>query len=226
VIVEDDDLELAAGEYLELSISDTGTGMPPEVVERAFEPFFTTKDVGKGTGLGLSMVYGVARQSGGTARIISKPGEGTCIKLYFRRAPADALVSSAERAHGSVASAPIGGSVLVIDDDPDVRGFVVDTLDELGYEVRSASDGNEGLVEYRRAAPDLVILDFVMPGLTGADVAREIRAEKPDQPILFVSGYSETDAVENAAPGAPLLAKPFRAEALDEAVRHAILPNH
>jgi PAS domain S-box-containing protein len=219
------DPELENGDYIELSIADTGTGMPPEVMERAFEPFFTTKEVGKGTGLGLSMVYGVARQSGGTARIISRPGEGTCIKLYFRHAPCGAKVGAPRESGQSALPAAAGASVLVIDDDPDVREFVVSTLEDLGYEVRDASDGSEGLAAYRQQASDLVIVDFLMPGMSGADVARAIRAERSGQPILFVSGYNETDAIKRAAPNAPLLPKPFRAEALDEAVRGALQAN-
>jgi PAS domain S-box-containing protein len=220
------DAELDDGDYIELVISDTGTGMPPEVVERAFEPFFTTKEVGKGTGLGLSMVYGMARQSGGTARIESRPGEGTAVKLYFRKADGD----SAPEAAGTSGEQPRASarqpaeSILVIDDDPDVRGFIADALDEQGYRVREAADGREGLAELQRAGADLVIIDFVMPGLSGAEVARKIRARRRDQPILFVSGYSETDAVKRTAPDAPLLAKPFRAEALLKAVRGALTP--
>jgi CheY-like chemotaxis protein len=200
--------------------------MPPEVVERAFEPFFTTKEVGKGPGLGLSMVYGMARQSGGTARIESRPGEGTAVKLYFRKADGD----SAPEAAGTSGEQPRASarqpaeSILVIDDDPDVRGFIADALDEQGYRVREAADGREGLAELQRAGADLVIIDFVMPGLSGAEVARKIRARRRGQPILFVSGYSETDAVKRTAPDAPLLAKPFRAEALLKAVRGALTP--
>jgi len=213
------------GDYIELCISDTGTGMPPEVVERAFEPFFTTKEVGKGTGLGLSMVYGMARQSGGAARIESAPGKGTSVNLLFRKA--DEAVSEAaagieEPVGATVPLAPI--SVLVIDDDPDVRGFIVASLEEQGYRVREASDGREGLKALEREIPDLVVLDFIMPGLSGADVARQIRSRHPQQPILFVSGYSETEAVKRTAPEAPLLAKPFRADALHKAVRGALTP--
>ena len=216
------DPELEDGDYVRLSIGDTGTGMAPEVVERAFEPFFTTKEVGKGTGLGLSMVYGVARQSGGTARIQSRPGEGTCVQLYFRRAPDSARPEASEYARSQGERTPVGASVLVIDDDPDVREFVAATLSDLGYNVAEAADGPSGLEAFRQSPPDVVVLDFVMPGLSGADVAREIRAQRPDQPILFVSGYSETDAIQEAAPGAPLLSKPFRAETLDDAVRGLI----
>jgi PAS domain S-box-containing protein len=214
-----DEPELEDGDYVELTISDTGVGMPPEIAERAFEPFFTTKEVGKGTGLGLSMVYGMARQSGGAARIESRPGKGTSVRLLFRKA--DDAVAEAEAAAEPAAPAkparPL--SVLVIDDDPDVRAFIVAALEEQGYKVRHACDGKEGIAEAEREPADLVIVDFIMPGLSGAEVADRILAENPGQPILFVSGYSETEAVKRIAPDAPLLAKPFRAEALEKAVR-------
>ena len=113
---------------------------------------------------------------------------------------------------------------MVIDDDPDVRGFIVEALEEQGYMVREAADGREGIAEAERETPDLIVLDFIMPGLSGAEVARHLRDSNPDLPILFVSGYSETDAVKSTAPDAPLLAKPFRAEALQKAVRAAMNP--
>jgi PAS domain S-box-containing protein len=217
------DADIMDGDYIELTIADTGEGMPPEVAERAFEPFFTTKEVGKGTGLGLSMVYGMARQSGGAARIESREGEGTAVKLLFRKADVPVSEASEPAEDGAVpARPPVPLSVLVIDDDPDVRGFIVETLEEQGYVVREASDGRAGLAELERARPDLVILDFIMPGLSGAEVASRIRAEAPGQAILFVSGYSETEAVKRTAPDAPLLTKPFRADALHKAVRGAL----
>jgi CheY-like chemotaxis protein/two-component sensor histidine kinase len=217
------DPDLEDGDYVELCISDTGQGMPPEVAERAFEPFFTTKEVGKGTGLGLSMVYGMARQSGGSARIESTPGKGTAVKLLFRKADEavdEAAPRTDEPTSHNVPLAPV--SVLVIDDDPDVRAFIAATLEEEGYRVRQASDGREGLTALDRELPELVVLDFIMPGLSGAEVARKILAKHPRQPILFVSGYSETEAVKRTAPDAPLLAKPFRAEVLQRAVRRAL----
>jgi len=220
-----DEPDLEPGDYIELTIADTGVGMPPEVLERAFEPFFTTKEVGKGTGLGLSMVYGMARQSGGAARIESTPGVGTAVKLLFRKA--DESVSEASDGFEEPQPAPPAAarfSILVVDDDPDVRGFIVEALEEQGYVVREAADGREGIAEVEREAPDLIVLDFIMPGLSGADVARHARERRPDQPILFVSGYSETDAVKRTAPDAPLLAKPFRADALHKAVRSALTP--
>jgi signal transduction histidine kinase len=218
--------DLEAGDYIELTIADTGVGMPPEVLERAFEPFFTTKEVGKGTGLGLSMVYGMARQSGGAARIESTPGKGTAVKLLFRKADesvAEAAVHADEPAPAT--RSPTRQSILVVDDDPDVRGFIGEALEEQGYVVREAADGREGIAELDRETPDLIVLDFIMPGLSGADVARHARERRPDQPILFVSGYSETEAVKRTAPDSPLLAKPFRAEALHKAVRGALTPS-
>ena len=221
------DPDLEDGHYIELTISDTGVGMPPDVLERAFEPFFTTKEVGKGTGLGLSMVYGMARQSGGAARIESSLGQGTTVKLLFRKADssvAEAMPSVEDPGSPDVEPAPL--SILVIDDDPDVRSFIAATLEESGYRVSQASDGAEGLAKIARRKPDLVVLDFIMPGMSGAEVASRILEKSPLQPILFVSGYSETDAVKRTAPDAPLLSKPFRAEALEKAVRMALAPRN
>ena len=216
------DAEIADGDYVELAIGDTGSGMPAEVLERAFEPFFTTKDVGKGTGLGLSMVYGMARQSGGTARIESTPCKGTIVRLLFRAAEQPGAAGPQPDLDSDEPAARQNASVLVIDDDPDVRGFIAASLEDQGFRVREAADGHTGLSAIAEERPDLVVLDFIMPGLSGADVANRIRAEAPGQPILFVSGYSETEAVRRVAPDAPLLAKPFRADALTKAVRAAL----
>ena len=175
----DHDPELEPGTYIELCISDTGVGMPGEIAARAFEPFFTTKEIGKGTGLGLSMVYGMARQSGGTAKIESTPGAGTAVKLYFRQADPGSVVDPAASAADAadVEEERRPASVLVIDDDPDVRAFIVATLEEQGYEVAEAPDGEQGLAAHARKRPDLVILDFIMPGLSGAEVASRILAD-------------------------------------------------
>jgi len=225
-LVVKNDPELDDGGYVELSITDTGPGMSEEVAARAFEPFFTTKEVGKGTGLGLSMVYGMAKQSGGIARIDSKPGVGTTVRMWFRLAEQKAAAADADELDADQPDFdPRDASVLVIDDDPDVRGFIVTSLEEQGYRVREASDGRKGLKAIAEDKPDLVIVDFIMPGLSGAEVANRILAEQPGQLILFVSGYSETEAVRRVAPNAPLLTKPFRAEALDKAVRKALARN-
>ena len=216
------DPELEDGHYLELCVHDNGTGMPADVVARAFDPFFTTKEVGKGTGLGLSMVYGVARQSGGIARIESVQGKGTTIRLYFKRADHDAVVELARAEPGDDELAVREASILVIDDDPDVRGFITASLEDYGYRVRGAADGIEGLAKFAEQRPDLVILDYAMPGLSGGEVAAQILTAMPGQPILFVSGYSESEAISSAAPHARMLAKPFRPDALDAAVREAL----
>ena len=215
--------DLAPGTYIELSISDTGCGMPPDVAGRAFEPFFTTKEVGKGTGLGLSMVYGMARQSGGAASIESEPGKGTTVRLYFRRADRDGEVPASHGKKGDELRRSRGAAtVLVIDDDPDVRHFIAAGLEEYGHEVIEAAEGRDGIEKFSVNQPDLVIVDYIMPGLSGAEVAGHILATRPEQPILFVSGYNETDEIRRAAPGANILAKPFRAAALEDAVRAAL----
>ncbi|HET9335738.1 MAG TPA: PAS domain S-box protein [Sphingomicrobium sp.] len=219
------DPELEPGTYVELSIADTGSGMTSEVQARAFEPFFTTKEVGKGTGLGLSMVYGMARQCGGAVKIESEPGRGTTVRLYFRRAESDGEVPASGGKTGDQLRRGRGAAtVLVIDDDEDVRHFIAAGLEEYGHEVIEAADGSEGIDKYGANRPDLVIIDYIMPGLSGAEVADHILATQPDQPILFVSGYNETDAIRRVAPGANILAKPFRATALEDAVRSALSP--
>src|SRR5512139_2024395 len=218
-----DDPDLVPGIYVELSISDTGSGMDEDVLARAFDPFFTTKEVGKGTGLGLSMVYGMARQSGGNARIESSPGRGTTVKLYFRRADRDGEVPASGGKTGDELRRSRGAhTVLVIDDDPDVRQFIAAGLEEYGHEVIEAADGGEGIEKFASTNPDLVIVDYIMPGLSGAEVADHMLATRPGQPILFVSGYNETDAIRRVAPDAQILAKPFRSAALEDAVRAAL----
>jgi len=218
----EDDPELQDGDYVELVISDTGSGMTEEVASRAFEPFFTTKELGKGTGLGLSMVYGMARQSGGTARIETAPGEGTSIHLFFKVAGGPPGGESASDSDEGIVRGQQGASILVVDDDPDVRGFIAEALADAGYLVREVADGKAALREFAAGRPDLVVLDFVMPELSGADVAKRILKAAPGQKILFVSGYSETDAIRNVAPDSPLLTKPFRSDALCRAVRNAL----
>ncbi len=213
-----DDPELADGHYAELSIADTGSGMPPDVLERAFEPFFTTKEVGRGTGLGLSMVYGMARQSGGVARIDSEVGSGTVVRLYLKCVNEDAI-DRQDRADVVLTREPEKFSILVVDDDEDVRRFIACALEEAGHDIAEAASGHEALAAFAKARPDILVLDFLMPGMTGADVATAIREMVPDQPVLFVTGYSESDAIRAAAPDAPVLIKPFRPDALDLAVR-------
>ena len=214
--------ELPQGEHVVVSVADNGPGMPAAVVARAFDPFFTTKPVGQGTGLGLSQVYGIARQSGGGARIESHPGRGTTVRLYLpvTTAEGDEAEDGDPVAVGDPAAAA-RGCVLVVDDDPDVRTFLTDTLDTFGYRVLAADNGPEGLALFERARPDLLILDFAMPGMNGAEVAEAAR-RRPGQPILFVSGYADTAALERAAGDAGVLRKPFRAADLAAAVQAAV----
>jgi PAS domain S-box-containing protein len=216
------DPEIEDGDYIELTISDTGSGMTEDVASRAFEPFFTTKEVGKGTGLGLSMVYGMARQSGGTARIETAPGRGTAVKLYFKAAGEIAHTAGAEGQDDPVGQKLEPASVLVVDDDPDVRGFIAEALADTSYRVRDCADGRSALKLFAEERPDLVVLDYVMPEMSGAEVAERILADCPEQKILFVSGYSETEAIRKIASDAPLLPKPFRADALARAVQKAL----
>ena len=216
------DPELDDGDYVEVAISDTGSGMAPDVLARVFEPFFTTKEVGKGTGLGLSMVYGMARQSGGTARVTSEEGIGTTVSLFFRHADEDVFGLFDRLAPDGSAKGKDTHSILIVDDDEDVRRFVACSLEEFGHRVTEAKDGPSGIAAFEKNPPDLVILDYVMPGMTGAEVANEIRRRVPSQPLLFVTGYSESEAIRKAAPDASVIAKPFRPETLDLAVRDAM----
>ena len=182
------DPEMEDGDYIELTISDTGTGMPPEVLERAFEPFFTTKEVGKGTGLGLSMVYGMARQSGGGARIESTPGQGTSVKLLFRKAdgPIAEAADGADEADGP-AAAHGPQSILVIDDDPDVRAFIAASLEEHGYEVHQAADGARGHAELQpqEARPGDRRLHHARPVGRGRRQQAAGQAPRPADPVRF-----------------------------------------
>lgn len=214
------DPELPDGDYLELRVTDTGTGMPPEVVERAFDPFFTTKGLGKGTGLGLSMVYGVARQSGGIARIESSLGIGTIVSVLLPRT-GDAVVqadSSASRAGTSDSKL----RVLVIDDDDEVRQVIVDELENLGHHVVAAAGGAEGLAQFESETFDILLIDYAMPGMNGAEVARAVLDAAPTQKILFVTGYSNTAAIKAAAGNVPVLRKPFRPAEVAEALARAM----
>ncbi|MBP0494884.1 hybrid sensor histidine kinase/response regulator [Pararoseomonas indoligenes] len=218
--------DLPPGQYLSLCVTDTGTGMTPDVIARAFDPFFTTKPLGQGTGLGLSMIYGFVRQSGGQVRIYSELGQGTTMCLYFPRhhgaeSPAehDAALASAPRAER-------GETVLVVDDEPTVRMLVTEVLEELGYTAIEATDGNAGLRVLRSDARlDLLVTDVGLPGgMNGrqlADAARELR---PELKILFITGYAENAAVGHGLlePGMHVLTKPFPMDTLAGRIRDLI----
>jgi signal transduction histidine kinase/ActR/RegA family two-component response regulator len=212
-----DDPQVPDGAYVELSVADSGKGMSAEVVERAFEPFFTTKEVGRGTGLGLSQVYGTLRQSGGAVRIESTPGHGTVVHLYLRRT--DALPRSvAEQEMADKVRGP-AATILVVDDDPDVRAFLMESLDSLGYAAVAADGGSAALNLLQRISPQVMILDFAMPEMNGAEVAKRIRELRPDLPIIFASGYSETAAIRSVTSDrSRVLHKPFKVHELQAAL--------
>jgi CheY-like chemotaxis protein/two-component sensor histidine kinase len=213
-----DDPTLLDGEYVELSVCDTGSGMPPVVVARAFDPFFTTKGAGKGTGLGLSQVYASVKQAGGTARIESEEGRGTAVRLYLPRTAAEPRSPGIEDRQG-LSMVSTAALVLIVDDDPDVRRFLDASLKSLGYKTLMAEDGYAGLAAFDSSAPDVMIVDFAMPGISGAEVARVARATRPDIPIIFSIGYFDTTALaEIAGPGASLLRKPFSVSQLEAAL--------
>jgi CheY-like chemotaxis protein len=218
----EDDAELPPGDYVVVAVTDTGVGMPEDVRARAFDPFFTTKGVGKGTGLGLAQVYGIARQAGGAARIESRPGEGTTVCLILPRV--DGVAARPEPGVEPPSPAPgVGQRILVVDDDAGVRLYVRDALETAGYRVDTAEDGAAALKALARRRPDLLILDYAMPGMTGAEVARTVRADRPDLPILFASGYAETAALEDAVGPCRMLRKPFDTDELTGAVRDALV---
>ncbi len=184
--------ELKPGEYVQLSISDTGTGMPPEIRDRVFEPFFTTKEKGRGTGLGLAMVYGFVKQSGGHVTIYSEVGHGTTINLYLPRADAASVASAPETNKGGV-DPHARETILVVEDDERVRKLTVRRLNMIGYRVLEASDGPTALeMLSRRNVVDLVFTDLIMPGgLSGREVAIRARELKPGIKVLLTSGYAE-----------------------------------
>ena len=211
----DQEIEELDGDFVELSVTDTGKGMSAETIQRVFEPFFTTKDVGKGTGLGLSQVYGFTRASGGDARIMSEPGKGSTVALYFPRST-NALAEPVEEAAPTAPlQAPAGYRILLVEDDDAVAAAVGGMLSELGYRhvrVANATAALEALESGE--AVDLVFSDMVMPGvIDGVTLAQSIRARWPELPVVLTSGFSE--AADTASrEGWRLLAKPYRIDAL------------
>lgn len=212
-----------AGEYVMLAISDTGTGMPPEVMARALDPFFTTKAPGQGTGLGLSMVYGFVRQSGGHMNIESEVGRGTTIRMYLPRTDQIAATAEPPPGSGDLDISGAGKVVLIAEDDPGVRAIAVSQLQELGYRVIEAEDGPAALNALKeQASVDLLLTDMVMPGgMSGLDLAREASARRPGLKVLYTSGYSTNFVAPGALPGV-LLQKPFRSEDLARELSRAL----
>jgi signal transduction histidine kinase len=208
----------APGDYVVISVADTGTGMPPEVLERVFEPFFTTKESGKGTGLGLSMVYGFVQQSDGHVEVDSAPDQGTTIRIFLPRAEGEAASAPAETRTEITAPFGQGQSVLVVEDDPAVRQVAVSTLKSLGFKVREAVTGDEAATLLQRDSGfRLVLSDVRMPGaLTGIELARMVKAKWPAVQVLLTTGYMDGEAPLGDL---DLLYKPYRATDLAEKIQ-------
>lgn len=218
--------DLPPGQYLSLCVTDTGTGMTPEVIARVFEPFFTTKPIGQGTGLGLSMIHGFVRQSGGQVRIYSEVGQGTTMCLYMPRHYGEAEEANVATGLSETVRAKQGMTVLVVDDDPTVRMLVTEVLQELGYTTIEAADGPLGLkVLQSDVRLNLLITDVGLPGgLNGRQVAEAGRIVRPELKVLFITGYAENAVLNNGhlEPGMIILTKPFTVEALGARIREII----
>jgi CheY-like chemotaxis protein len=215
--------DVRAGEYVKISVSDTGCGMTQEVLDRAFEPFFTTKPVGKGTGLGLSQIFGFAHQSGGEVGIESKVGKGTIVSIYLPRTQAAAAVRVHPAVQRTDTEAHVAGArILLVEDDPRVRAATVGALEDLDYEPVACSSGAEAIDLFKKEDFDLVISDVIMPEMTGPELIRYLKREYDrDFAVLFVTGYvgeGESDDLR----GYELLRKPFTVGALANAVSAAL----
>ncbi|HEX2136040.1 MAG TPA: ATP-binding protein [Microvirga sp.] len=217
---------LPAGQYVMVAVSDTGTGIDNATMEKVFEPFFTTKEAGKGTGLGLSQVYGFVRQSNGHVRIYSELGEGTTVKIYLPRllGPAEEPVEASEKA--SVTARAEGETILVVEDDDDLRRYATEALRELGYRVYEAPDGRTALeVIDREPTIDLLFTDVVLTGgMNGKTLADQARRRRPDLEVLFTTGYTSNAIVHQGRldPGVNLISKPFTYAELAARVRRLL----
>jgi CheY-like chemotaxis protein len=218
-----DFFNVPAGEYVRISVTDTGTGIKPEVKKRIFEPFFTTKDIGKGTGLGLAMVYGIIKGHGGYLNVYSEPGLGTTMRIYL------------PRAEGEVEEYKMGeftnirskkGTILIIDDEDVVRELGKDILEAYDYHVYLATTGNEGISIFNECKNtiDLVMLDMVMPGKGGKEVFKELRSIKPDVKVLIASGYGEDEYFQEMFNSGTVgfLQKPFQHTQLINKIEEAM----
>jgi len=216
--------ELVAGQYVRVAVSDTGMGMSKDVLERVFEPFFTTKEAGQGTGLGLAQVYGFVKQSGGHVEIESEPGKGTTVSLFLPRLAGKAAVEQApERPDFLLETAP---TILLVEDDHDVRAYVVEILRDMHFQVLEAHDADSalGLLERNDVRPDLLLTDVVLPGLNGRQLAAEIKRRQPDLRVLFMSGYAPDSIVQHGQvePGVEVMQKPLTQQLLAQRIREVL----
>ena len=213
-----------AGDYVEICVSDSGTGMLEDVRRKVFEPFFTTKEIGKGSGLGLSQVLGFAKQSNGGVRIDSIPGEGTAVRIYLPRS--EAVVERPENPAaipGNALPDVKNGNILLVDDDAAVRDVTALILRDLGYHVCEVGSGGAALEHLEHDSTiDLVLMDFAMPGMNGAEVAREAQAKWPDLPVLFITGFADRTALAGIG-NADVVGKPFEPGELAEKVKSSLV---
>ena len=218
--------DMPEGQYLSVCVSDTGTGIPPEVMSRVFEPFFTTKPIGEGTGLGLSMIYGFAQQSGGQVRIYSEVGQGTTVCIYLPRHYGEVEDQDGAAPVTDLPRSEQGETVLVVDDEPTVRMLVTDILEDLGYTAIEAGDSAAGLkVLQSDVRIDLLVTDVGLPGgMNGRQMADAARVSRPDLKVLFITGYAENAILGNGhlSPGMAVLTKPFAIESMAARIRSMI----
>jgi two-component system, NtrC family, sensor kinase len=215
--------DVRPGQYVLIAVTDTGSGMTKEVIDRAFEPFFTTKQSGQGTGLGLSQVYGFVKQSGGHVKIYSEAGDGTTVKIYLPRSVGKS--AAVEESRGEPSRGRSGECILVVEDDADVRGYVVETLGTLGYDVLEAADAEDALRLLREnRTVRLLLTDVVMPGMNGRKLAEEARAQQPSLKVLYMTGYSRNAIVHQGRldPGVDLIQKPLTSEHLASTIRKVL----
>ena len=220
----DDESGLPPGDYVVMSMADNGSGIPADLLDRVAEPFFTTKAVGKGTGLGLSMVYGFAQQSGGTLQIESELGSGTCVTIWLPRAPtASALPAGVAHVDAVEEATSRPRNILLVDDHEGVRAATAALLSDLGHNVTTAAGGIQvtELQDQELAGIDLVVSDYAMPLVSGTEVIRRLRVDKPHLPAVIITGYAETDVVNGAPEGVVILTKPFTPARLLEAIAAA-----
>src|SRR5438477_3151454 len=219
--------ELAPGDYVLISVTDTGMGMTPEVLARACEPFFTTKKPGKGSGLGLAQVYGLAQQSGGGMRIASAAGKGTTVAIYLPRSLAEPQRSAEARNAAGRAGLSRRARVLVVDDNEDVRDVMVAYLETLGYQSLQAASGHDALELLTDAggSVDVLLADYAMPGMSGADLARTVGANWPELPVVVITGYADATGLGDQLDDTVLLHKPFGINELGSAIDRAVQRN-
>ena len=220
----DKSVELAPGDYVRISVADTGEGMSREMLAHACEPFYTTKAPGKGSGLGLAQVYGVAQQSGGGLRIKSAVGQGTTVEVYLPRSLAQAQAATEWRDGKRLRALGSRAMVLVVDEQEDVREVIAAHLDALGYQVVQAASGRAALdlLGGNGAGIDVLITDYAMPGMSGIELAEAVRATHPDLPVIIATGYVDTTGFGERIENAVLLKKPYRINELRAAVEYAL----